>query len=105
MDDLAPAVGRPRGGAWRALPAEGVLWEGQVLLPGGDVDLAARLIVTHQRLAFVRGSAVALDVPREWIRPAPALLPDGEILFSVTPSISADTEQIKIIVREGRRPA
>jgi endonuclease YncB( thermonuclease family) len=105
MDNLAPAVGRPRGNAWRALQAEGVVWEGQVLLPGGDVDLAARLIVTHQRLAFVRGGVVALDVPRDWIRPAPALLPDGEILFSITPAIGAATEKIKILIREGRRPA
>jgi endonuclease YncB( thermonuclease family) len=105
MDNPAPAVGRPRGNAWRALQAEGVIWEGQVLLPGGDVDLAARLIVTNQRLAFVRGGAVALDVPRGWLRPGPALLPDGEILFSITPHIGAGTETIKILIREGRRPA
>src|SRR5919112_688165 len=42
-----PPVGRPRGAIWRSLQADGVVWEGQVLLVGDDVDLAARMIVTH----------------------------------------------------------
>jgi endonuclease YncB( thermonuclease family) len=105
MDNLTPAVGRPRGNVWRALQAEVIVWEGQVLLPGGEVDLAARLIVTHQRLAFARGGALALEIPREWLRPAPALLPDGEILFSISPIYGSEPDKLKIIVREGRRPA
>jgi hypothetical protein len=43
-----PPVGRPRGAVWRSLQADGVVWEGQVLLVGDDVDLAARMIVTHR---------------------------------------------------------
>lgn len=105
MDNLTPTVGRPRGSIWRALQAEVVIWEGQVLLPGGDVDLAARLIATHQRLAFARGGALALEIPRDWLRPAPALLPDGEILFSISPHYGSESEKLKIVVRDGRRSA
>src|SRR5689334_22123451 len=58
-----PLVGRPRGAAWRTLQADGVVWEGQVFLVGDDVDLAARMIVTHRSVAFARGGAVVLDIP------------------------------------------
>ena len=51
MSDSLPNVGRPRGSAWRKLQDEGVIWEGQVLIPGDEVDLAALLIVTEERLA------------------------------------------------------
>nr|MBA3416729.1 hypothetical protein [Chloroflexia bacterium] len=80
-----PLVGRPRGAAWRALQADGVVWEGQVFLVGGDVDLAARMIVTHRRLAFARGGEVVLDLGRPWLRPAPYLRRDGSVLVSIVP--------------------
>jgi endonuclease YncB( thermonuclease family) len=105
MGDLVPAVGRPRGAAWRALHNEGVVWEGQVLIVGEETDLATRLIVTHQRLAFARGGIVALDVEREWLRPAPTLDDDGTILLQVTVAETARPEPLRLLVTEGRRAA
>jgi len=103
-DGLGPAVSRPRGAEWRALQADGVVWEGQVLLVGDEVDLAARLVVTHRRLAFVRGGSVALEVPRSWLRPAPRLRSDGTLLLSVSApgaSIFAEPETIPVYPRDG----
>ena len=57
-----PPVSRPRGAVWRSLQADGVVWEGQVLLVGDDVDLAARMIVTYRRVVFVRGGEVGLEM-------------------------------------------
>ena len=54
LSPRAPDVRRPRGGTWRRLEHEGIVWEGQVILMGAEVDLAARLIVTSLRAAFVR---------------------------------------------------
>lgn len=105
MGDLVPAVGRPRGAAWRALHNEGVVWEGQVLIVGDEIDLAARLVVTHQRLAFARGGVVALDVERAWLRPAPSLNDDGSILLQVTPPDAAQPESLRLVATEGRRAA
>lgn len=103
-DGLGPMVGRPRGAEWRALQADGIVWEGQVLLVGDDVDLAARLIVTHRRLAFVRGGSVALEISRSWLRPAPRLLADGTLLLFVSApgaSIFAEPEAVPIVTRDG----
>jgi endonuclease YncB( thermonuclease family) len=105
MGDLTPAVGRPRGAAWRALYAEGIVWEGQVLIIGHEIDLAARLVVTHQRLAFARGGIVALDVERGWLRPAPSLQDDGSILILVTTPEARTAEPLRIVITEGRRAA
>ncbi|MEA2526755.1 MAG: micrococcal nuclease [Thermomicrobiales bacterium] len=105
MGDLLPAVGRPRGSAWRALHTEGIVWEGQVLIVGAGTDLATRLIVTHQRLAFARGGAVALDIERAWLRPAPTLNADGTILLLVTLPDTQSSEPIRLMVMEGRRSA
>src|SRR5215204_2208510 len=81
-----PPVGRPRGAIWRSLQADGVVWEGQVLLVGDDVDLASRMIVTHRRVAFVRGGEVVLEMPRGWLRPEPVLRRDGVLeLFVAMP--------------------
>ena len=80
-----PEVRRPRGVAWRSLQADGLIWEGQVFLVGADFDLAARLIVTRERLALVRGGGIILEAARDWLRPAPRLLPDGNVLLSITP--------------------
>ena len=97
----APLVGRPSGAAWRALQADGILWEGQVLLIGVDVDLAARLIVTEHRLAFARGGAVVLDIPRAWLQPAPALRRDDSVLLSITADGNPEPERILLRMRDG----
>ena len=99
-----PEVKRPRGTAWRRLEAEGVTWEGQVLLVGEEADLVARLIVTRRRVAFVRGGAIVLEVGREWLKPPPLMLPDGTIALSVTLD-GTDPEDLFVQVREGRRVA
>lgn len=101
----APEVRRPRGVAWRALQADGLVWEGQVFLVGADVDLAARLIVTRERLALARGGNVILEAPRGWLRPAPRLLPDGNVMVSITPvsdpSTLGNPETLLLRMREG----
>jgi hypothetical protein len=99
-----PEVRRPRGTAWRRLEAEGVTWEGQVLIVGEETDLAARLIVTRRRVAFVRGGEVVLDVGRDWLKPPPLMLPDGTIALSVTLD-GGQPEDFFVQVREGRRVA
>lgn len=95
-----PPVGRPRGAVWRSLQADGVVWEGQVLLVGGEVDLAARMVVTHRRVAFVRGGEIALEVPRGWLRQEPVLRRDGILeLFVATPDANPFTEPQKVLLR------
>src|ERR671911_715061 len=79
-------VARPRGATWRSLQSDGIEWEGQVLLVGGEVDLAARLIVPKRRLALVRGGNLALDIPRDWLRPEPRLVAENGVQPSVTPA-------------------
>jgi endonuclease YncB( thermonuclease family) len=98
--DGVPEVGRPRGAAWRSLQADGVVWEGQVLLVGDDVDLAARLIVTHRRAVFVRGGDLVLDVPRGWLRPEPVLRRDGVLdLFVSMPAANPFDEPMRVSMR------
>ncbi|MGH2560506.1 MAG: hypothetical protein ACRDJH_15700 [Thermomicrobiales bacterium] len=104
MQDQAPIVGRPRGANGRALQAEGIVWEGQVLIAGDGIDLAARLIVTADRVAFARGGTVALDAPRAWLRPAPAMLPDGSLRFTIAPG-DGTTEELLVVPSDGRRAA
>jgi hypothetical protein len=104
----APLVGRPRGAAWRALQADGVVWEGQVFLVGGDIDLAARMIVTHRRVAFARGGEVVLDIARPWLRPAPYLRRDGSVLLSIAPPgarYGEPPETVVLRMREGQPAA
>jgi endonuclease YncB( thermonuclease family) len=103
-----PEVGRPRGATWRSLQADGVVWEGQVLLVGDDVDLAARMIVTHRRLVFVRGGDLALDVPRGWLRPEPVLRRDGVLeLFVTMPggNLFDEPMRVPLRMREGNAAA
>ena len=103
-----PLVGRPRGAAWRALQADGVVWEGQVLLVGDQLDLAARMIVTHRRVAFARGGDVVLDVARPWLRPAPYLRRDGSVVLSIaTPGgrYGEPPETVALRMREGEPAA
>lgn len=95
-----PPVGRPRGAAWRSLQADGVVWEGQVVLVGGDVDLAARMIVTHRRVAFVRGGEIVLEIPRGWLRQEPVLRRDGTLeLFVTTPESNPFDEPMRVPLR------
>ncbi|MDQ2652731.1 MAG: hypothetical protein M3Z20_06755 [Chloroflexota bacterium] len=95
-----PTVGRPRGALWRSLQADGVVWEGQVLLVGGDVDLAARMIVTHRRVVFVRGGDVVLEIPRGWLRQEPVLRRDGVLeIFVTTPESNPFDEPMRVALR------
>jgi endonuclease YncB( thermonuclease family) len=103
-----PPVGRPRGAVWRSLQADGVVWEGQVLLVGDDVDLAARMIVTHRRVAFVRGNEVVLEIPRGWLRQEPVLRRDGVLeLFVATPdsNLFDEPQRVPLRMREGHPAA
>lgn len=103
-----PEVGRPRGAIWRSLQADGVVWEGQVLLVGGEVDLAARLIVTHRRVVIVRGGDIALEIPRGWLRQEPVLRRDGVLeLFVATPESNPFDEpmSVPLRMREGNAAA
>jgi endonuclease YncB( thermonuclease family) len=104
----APTVGRPRGALWRSLQADGVVWEGQVLLVGGDVDLAARMIVTHRRVVFVRGGDIVLEIPRGWLRQEPVLRRDGVLEISVTTPESNPFDEpmrVPLRMREGHPAA
>ena len=103
-----PPVGRPRGTAWRTLQADGIDWEGQVYLVGDDVDLAARVVVTHRAVAFVRGGQVVLEIPRAWLRPTPRQHWDGSVVLSVlapgsTPYTQPETVSVRM--REGQPAA
>jgi len=105
MHDRGSVAGRPRGSAWRAIQSEGLLWDGQVFFTGDEADVGVWLAVTNQRFSFFRGNELALDVPREWLRPGPALEPDGSIMLMVDADNSGAPEPIRLVVREGRRAA
>jgi hypothetical protein len=105
MSDDLPIVGRPRGSAWRQLQAEGILWEGQILVAGGDTDLAALLIVTNERLALIRGGVVALDIRYDWISSPPTMRRTGTIGLQVLTPGQRLPESLTFIVREGRLAA
>nr|MBA3450189.1 hypothetical protein [Chloroflexia bacterium] len=95
-----PPVGRPRGAIWRALQADGVVWEGQVQLVGDDVDLAARMIITHRRAVFVRGGDLVLDIARDWLRPEPVLRRDGVLdLYVTMPDANLFDEPLRVPLR------
>ena len=95
-----PPVARPKGATWRSLQADGIVWEGQVLLVGGAVDLAARMIVTHRRVAFIRGGEITLEVPRGWLRQEPVLRRDGILeLFVSTPDSNPFDEPMSVRMR------
>src|SRR4051794_23814981 len=99
-----PHAGRPRGAAWRALQAEGIEWETQVLIGAGDRALSARLIVTTERLAFARGGDVVLDIDRRWLREAPFLSGNGSINIRIeTPDGKRD--RLQFSTRDGRQVA
>ena len=97
--------GRPHGSAWRALHAEGILWDGQVLVAGAGAELPLRLIATTQRLTFTKGGAFVLDVPGEWLEPCPHLNPDGSINLTIDAADGGRPERLRLVVRDGRRLA
>src|ERR1700712_3602240 len=105
MHDRGSVAGRPRGNAWRAIQSEGLLWDGQVFFTGDDADIVVWLAVTNQRFCFFRGNNLALDVPRAWLRPGPALEPDGSIMLMVDADNTGAPEPIRLVVQEGRRAA
>lgn len=105
MSDDLPIVGRPRGSAWRQLQSEGLLWEGQILVAGGETDLAALLIVTNERLSLVRGGAIALDIKHEWLSGPPTLRRTGAVGLQVHTPGQRLPEPLTFIVREGRLAA
>lgn len=105
MTDDLPIVGRPRGSAWRQLQSEGILWEGQILVAGGDTDLAALLIVTNERLSLVRGGSIALDIQHDWLAAPPTLRRTGTVGLQVHTPGQRLPESLTFIIREGRLAA
>ncbi len=105
MGEQPPVASRQAQTLWRELRAEGIVWEGRALIRGDENDLAVRLIVTQQRLAFMRDDAVVLDVERDWLRPAPTLGLDGMVLLQITPHGARVPEPLRLIIPEGRAAA
>lgn len=105
----SPDVGRPRGFALRSLEAEGIAFESQVLIVGGESDLAARLMLTSKRLVLAAGGEIAIEIPREWLRPQPRLIAENGIRLFVTPEEAEaggeETERISLRARDGRGAA
>jgi len=93
----------------RGLEAEGVVFESQVLIVGGESDLAARLMLTSQRLVLVAGGEIAIDIQREWLRPQPRLIAENGIRVFITPEEAEaggdQTERISLRARDGRGAA
>lgn len=96
-----PHAGRPRGDAWRALVAEGIEWEGQVLLGSEDHPLSARLIITSQRLAFAKGGEVVLDIARWWLKRPPFLSGNGAVNLRIETG-SGHRDRLSFMARDGR---
>ena len=105
MHDRGSMAGRPRGNAWRALQAEGVLWDGDVFISGDESDIEAWLAATNQRFAFFRGNEIVLEIAREWLRPGPSLEPDGSVMLMVDSENTGAPEPVRLVFREGRRAA
>jgi len=105
----SPDVGRPRGSALRSLEAEGITFESQVLIVGGESDLAARLMLTSKRLVLAAGGEIAIEIPREWLRPQPRLIAENGIRIFITPEQAEAggeaTERISLRARDGRGAA
>jgi endonuclease YncB( thermonuclease family) len=99
-----PHAGRPRGAAWRALQAEGVEWEAQVLIGDGEKTLSARLIVTSERLAFARGGDVVLDIARWWLKQPPFLSGNGTINLRIETG-NGHRDRMQFAARDGRQVA
>lgn len=104
-----PEVPRPQGSIAAAIEQEGISWEGQVLVVGPDGDIAARLIVTTDRFLITHRDDVLLEAPRTWLMPAPIVVADNGVRFSITPDGVVPgrdtTERIQLRIRDGRGPA
>ena len=101
-ESRTPEGGRPRGPAWRMLVSEGIVWEGQVTITGEQSDLDARLIVTGQRLVFVRNGTIALDAQREWLTPPPVIDRDGNVTLAIKTPNGTSPIPVEIQMRDGR---
>lgn len=105
----SPEVERPSGAAWSALEADGIRWEGQVLVVGAGTEIPARLILTTRQFVLVNGGEVILDVPRTWLRPGAQLVDDSDIRVFMTPdgakAGSDETDRLLIRAGAGRRSA
>lgn len=110
---VLPEVGRPRGAEWKALQDESIEVESQVQVVGDGQDLAARLILTKERLVLAAGGQIIVEFPRTWLRPQARLLAENGIRIFVTPEgidveptgESAGTERITLRARDGRGAA
>lgn len=100
-----PEVERPPSYIWRQLEAESVRWEGQVLIVGEVQDLPARLVITRQRLALIANRSITLEMPREWLRPAPELTAENGVRLSIDPDASGKPDSMILRVRDGRGAA
>ncbi len=98
----SPEVGRPRGSVWRTLVSEGIVWEGPVTIAGDHTDLEARLIVTGQRLVFVRNGIIALDAQRDWLEPAPSMGRNGRVSLAISTPNGNGPIPIQIRVQDGK---
>ncbi len=98
----SPEIGRPRGAVWRTLVSEGIVWEGQVTIAGEHSDIDVRLIVTGQRVVFVRNGTIALDAERDWLDPAPALGRNGRVSLAISTPNGNGPIPVEIRVRDGR---
>ncbi|MGB3305202.1 MAG: PT domain-containing protein [Thermomicrobiales bacterium] len=91
------------------MQAEEIAIERQVLVVGGDGDLAALLILTSKRLALVAGGEIVIEIPRAWLRPQPRLVANNGIRLFVTPENEQagveDTERLLLRARDGRGAA
>jgi hypothetical protein len=100
-----PEVPRPSSRIWQPLEAESICWEGQVLVVGGN-DLPALLVVTRERLAIISNGQIALEVPRDWLRPAAELAAENGIRLFISPEENlSKPEPMLLRARAGRGAA
>lgn len=101
-----PEVPRPSSRIWQPLEAESIRWEGQILIVGEEHDLPALLAVTRERLVIISGGQIALEVPREWLRPAAELAAENGIRLFISPeAMTSDPEPMLLRARAGRGAA
>ena len=97
---------RPTGKAWASFEADGIVWEGEVAIVGGGIELPARLVLTSRQLALVSSGQVVLDVPRTWLRPAAEEMGQDALRVSITPEGRTagleETDHLPIRIRAGR---
>jgi len=68
--------------------------------------MPALLVVTRERLAMITNGQVALEVPREWLRPSPRLAAENGIRLYISPDSSlAEPDPMLLRARAGRGAA